>query len=143
MKTSEIKANRQKWYDELISGRHKQTLNALQDEDGKCCLGVACYLAVQEGVIGEPTINEASYDTVSYDGEDSTLPPSVMEWLGFDSADPKIEEEFKSKQREGGSYFPTFSELNDIEKMSFEQIAAILKRDFIDILEGQDDAPKA
>ncbi len=136
MKTSEIKANRQLWYDELMSGKHEQTISALQDKGGKCCLGVACHIAVREGIIDEPEIDMLSYETASFDGHNATLPPSVMEWLGFDTVDPVTSKEMS---RALTNYYPTFSELNDNEKMNFEEIAAILKRDFIDPLEGQDD----
>ncbi len=56
-----------RWYEALLSGRYTQAKRTLQrvqpsnvDEDtdqlGFCCLGVLCDLAVQDGVIGNPTM---------------------------------------------------------------------------------------
>ncbi len=130
MKTSEIKANRQLWYDELMSGKHEQTMGALQDAGGKCCLGVACYLAFHEGIIEGPYLT--SRGTLSYAGNESGLPPEVQDWLGFEDGNPLTRGQIKNVE-------VSFSELNDNEKMNFEEIAAILKRDFIDPLEKTDD----
>ena len=49
------KANRDKWVAALRSGEFEQTQEVLvlEDDDGKksyCCLGVACVLAIREGI---------------------------------------------------------------------------------------------
>ncbi len=130
---SEIKANRQMWYDELMSGKHKQTTLCLEDRKGKCCLGVACHVAVREGVIPEPEI--LSNGEALYDGNDTGLPHFVSNWLGFETSDP-ITEEKHYFAVDGNKQ--SFAQLNDDSGKSFEQIAAILKRDFIDTMEEED-----
>jgi hypothetical protein len=93
-----IPANAQIWVDALRSGMFKQCTVTLThvNYDGKqshCCLGVACQVAIANGVpVGTwlPVAGGALHYTEpadqpgrprSYSG--SKLPPSVEEWLGI------------------------------------------------------------
>ena len=63
---------RRLWVEALRDDTNKQTTGRLGDaKDGYCCLGLACEVAVQNGVIEEYTPN-------------NPLPPqAVVDWLGL------------------------------------------------------------
>lgn len=63
--------NAKKWVATLRSGEYKQTKGRLADDFGHCCLGVACELAIEAGVIN------------SYHKEKGSLPSLVKDWLGL------------------------------------------------------------
>ena len=80
---SALNPNAQKWVDALESGRFKQGKGVLHRTDGTwCCLGVACALAIEDGV---PVATWASDDHVKYDGRGGSLPRTVQRWLGLTS----------------------------------------------------------
>jgi hypothetical protein len=61
-----------KWVAALRSGKIKQTRGQLGRESGsRCCLGVLCDLAVEEGVITKYRFNEG------------VLPKEVIKWSGI------------------------------------------------------------
>jgi hypothetical protein len=48
---TKLNPNAQKWVEALRSGKYQQTRYLISRKDGKyCCLGVACELAIAEGV---------------------------------------------------------------------------------------------
>lgn len=113
------KANRDKWTAALRSGRYPQGKRALlsTDDQGRqcfCCLGVACEVAVQAGVIAPPADG-------SYGGEKNILPTSVQEWLGLydDAGITRTEHDSTS----------CLTELNDDAGWTFEQIADLVDGD--------------
>lgn len=60
---------------------------------GFCCLGVACELALVEGVgyrVGEKYWNSAEAIAVFPEGNGTDLPGAVMDWYGFDDSNPEI-----------------------------------------------------
>ena len=81
-----LNENAKKWVEELRSGRWKQHTGALTNEDRTafCCLGVACELALQAGVINPP-VAENRVDgskMYCYEGDElSELPLKVRVWL--------------------------------------------------------------
>lgn len=75
------------WVDVLRSGNYKQSKLHLRDNDGYCCLGVLCELAVQHKII--PSANR--WDSVyAYDGDIYALPDSVTFWAGLPNSDPRV-----------------------------------------------------
>lgn len=84
-----LNENAKQWIRALRSGKYKQTRGALHKGEGFCCLGVACDLAVQAGVVR--TVKKdgmevgVAYDGLevkaTYDGCIAVLPPRVMKWL--------------------------------------------------------------
>src|SRR5687767_7973759 len=76
-----MNANAQKWVETLETTTIPQLEGWLGRADGaRCCLGVACDLAVEAGVIPEPT----TQDTFLMYGVDyGILPNRVREWLGL------------------------------------------------------------
>lgn len=78
-----LNANAKKWVRALRSGKYKQGKKTLATVDGKfCCLGVACELAIKDGV---DIIKEKAPDGFLYDGKSGILPARVRKWLGLRS----------------------------------------------------------
>ena len=71
------KTPRELWMTALRSGKYKQTTGTLADQDGHCCLGVACDLAVKAGIIPPPVKVGSKYYTLIFDKNFVTLPESV------------------------------------------------------------------
>lgn len=112
-----------KWVAKLRDPNSKQTVGYLGTADGRrCCLGVACDVAVENGVILAPYIPQGSPDpdlAIFYGsvGAASVLPYEVSEWLGVES-DPilnYVDSEEKIPQRA--------TLLNDSHGWTFPQIA--------------------
>lgn len=96
------------WLTALRSGEYEQAKGYLETEEGFCCLGVACDVALKAGVNVVREVDD--YGRVSYDGAALTLPESVAEWLGFKRAEPRM----------GGD---SLTYLNDHLNKTFSQIA--------------------
>jgi hypothetical protein len=104
--------NALKWAAALESGEFEQGREALNSNGQFCCLGVACEVAIREGVPLEK--KEHSLYTVYYDGERDMLPPSVQAWLSLaDSAGAYA----------GGRLI----EDNDDRRLTFKEIAEIIR----------------
>jgi hypothetical protein len=84
------------WIDALRSGEYRQGHGHLAGKDGEvvkyCCLGVACEVAIKDGLDlegrwGRPAVDEdrelVEEDRKFYDTEDLVLPPAVQDWLGI------------------------------------------------------------
>ena len=91
----EIKA---RWVAALRSGEYPQAINRLRFEDGYCCLGVLCELAVADGVISNLGMGEdggflygINPEGQMAGGEPETsttvLPKAVIEWAGIERID--------------------------------------------------------
>jgi hypothetical protein len=102
-----LNPNARKWVKALRSGKYEQTTHQLKSDEGYCCLGVACEVAVSAGVIK------------GFDGNKGALPPKVKQWLGLSTVNGKF-----SKRRGGYSYLITE---NDNHRKSFSEIADIIE----------------
>ena len=116
----EIKA---KWLEALRSGEFKQGQNVLRTaEDGYCCLGVLCELAVREGVIGDPKFQiidgspSASGPSWEYDGLSVYPSDQVYEWAGMSSILVELNGRLLS-----------LDYLNDALRLPFSQIADLIE----------------
>lgn len=79
------------WVERLRDPNSKQGRSVLGTSDGnRCCLGVACDIAVENGVIPAPTPREDRGSVLEYDGESSYLPEKVRKWFGFDFSNPSV-----------------------------------------------------
>jgi hypothetical protein len=107
-----LNKNARKWVEALRSGKFKQSRFVLRNEEGFCCLGVACEVAVREGVIPEARAGKDRYD---YDNEISSLPERVQNWLGLRTP---------YGYAEG---YQSLESLNDSGEYSFEQIANVIE----------------
>lgn len=123
----------EKWVAALRSGEFAQGLRALHriHQDGRedyCCLGVACALAVREGVVdpgaadGDFVPNEGGFIKPVRYGKSmnsGTLPDEVRTWLGLRTEDG----EFYDTEN-----YDSLAKMND-NGASFEEIAdAIVER---------------
>lgn len=85
------KENRKLWIEALRSGKYKQGKFFLSRTDAGirsyCCLGVACELAVERGLIIEREVPRILFpekgSVFSYEENQQSLPPAVQEWLGL------------------------------------------------------------
>lgn len=77
--------NFRKWLDALRSGNYRQGRHVLEkpahgDEPTQyCCLGVACRVAMENGV--ELEVKETT-TSVEFDSHSGQLPGKVLRWLG-------------------------------------------------------------
>jgi len=129
--SGKISKNGLKWIAALRSGKYKQTREALEDKNGFCCLGVACKLAEEEGVVERFTNNlYISYGKIrehyNFKEENSSyLPSFVMDWLCLRSPSGDL------VQAPGES----LASMND-RGASFEEIANTIEK-FADVLFDQ------
>lgn len=102
--------NAKKWVDALRSGEYDQTRNYLRTDDGYCCLGVACEVAIENGVRLKAVYKDGLWE---YARNSEVLPPSVQRWLGLAADD--------------GAYARwTLAEKND-EGRPFDEIADVIE----------------
>ena len=111
------KANRDKWVAALRSGEFEQTQEVLvlEDDDGKksyCCLGVACVLAIREGIAED-------FPDEEYEDWDQELPPSIRDWLGLQSGSGRLAEDVAEQEHLIG--------LNDKANLTFTEIADVIE----------------
>lgn len=107
----------ERWIDKLENGNIPQHRGYLATkEGGRCCLGILCDIAVEDGVINKNT----SGDLIRYGREDTAvmLPDEVMEWSGIKSSTGMFGQQNK---------FKSLSFLNDTGH-SFYSIAQIIKK---------------
>jgi hypothetical protein len=85
----EIKA---RWTAALRSGEYPQGTNYLRSEDGFCCLGVLCDLAVKDGIITEAGPGFGSvYWEYADSADEALLPWAVQEWAGLHESNPHVD----------------------------------------------------
>jgi len=107
------------WVEALRSGDYQQgqgALSTLSSDGGGtrfCCLGVACEVAIANGVpVEKKSTPSGSFS--SYNAHVSFLPPAVAEWLGIDDAPTVI---VNSRRRaldalnDGGRSFDAIADL--------------------------------
>lgn len=118
------KPNLQLWVDALESGEYKQGVGALADRFNSseewqyCCLGVACEVAIKNGVAVTVTERSAGmYMTRrAYDDSSGILPISVADWYGIDM-NPLLEQHAATTR-------------NDSYRDSFAKLAGHIRREF-------------
>lgn len=106
-----------RWVEALRSGKYSQTREQLRCDEphgslpaGFCCLGVLCDLH-------DPNLWEGeSYWFANGMRENGTLPPTVKEWAGMQSADGRIGPWGKAlgnlaAMNDAGSTFPQLADL--------------------------------
>jgi hypothetical protein len=104
------------WIEALRSGAYRQTRLALRDNEGFCCLGVACEVAIEAGL---PLKRAGDDGYSSLDGQiiqRAFLPRAVMEWLGLSTGDGRV------------SAAQSLSQLNDRERRDFNYIANFIDK---------------
>lgn len=107
--------NARKWVAALRSGRFVQGRGSLEYDGRLCCLGVACWVAQENGVKLE--ISKQGRAT-TFSGYTVYLPPEVEEWLGLASS---------SGTYQGGHQKCSLARLNDGLRWDFEKIASFIE----------------
>jgi hypothetical protein len=100
---------RKLWIEALRSGKYGQTNGTLENEDGYCCLGVACMAAKQHGV------NVIHTDEGFIWGSCLSRQKAVLEWLGLANGTGCNKTQF------------ALVDLNDREQSSFNDIANFIE----------------
>lgn len=126
------------WARALKSGQYAQVQEVLTDGSGYCCLGVACEVAIQDGlnltkelVAADESDFDEDEDRYQYDGEGAVLPRLVLGYYGFQSTNPllaKVKVDRWDNVTDScvwsGEYRKVpASELNDSFGWSFDRIA--------------------
>lgn len=78
-----LNENAKKWVEALRSGKYNKTKKVLRNQEGYCCLGVACEVAIENGL----DLLVDSRDITYYDGIGTVLPTKVKKWLKLNSHD--------------------------------------------------------
>jgi hypothetical protein len=84
---------KERWVAKLRSGDYLQTKNVLQNEEGYCCLGVLCEIAVEDGIAENDFYDgRRCYNTTkSISGDEetgySTLPQGLLYWAALTGRD--------------------------------------------------------
>ena len=114
--------NAEKWVAALRSGDYDQTKSFLRDEDGFCCLGVACDLYAKEtGGTARAWRKSGRYYVFAIGSphEVSALPVPVMEWLGLRDQlgdyDPVVNMASLSTRNDNGAEFAEIAYLIESE----------------------------
>jgi hypothetical protein len=106
-----LNKNAKKWVRALRSGKYKKTIGQLAENGRFCCLGVACELAMQDGLIS------------GYAGTDGGLEYDVKEWLGLNDELGA----FDKDKNVDGKPCHSLADLND-SGWSFRKIADLIEK---------------
>lgn len=125
------------WIAALESGEFKQTTGLLKANDGYCCLGVLCMLAVQADVIPEPTYSPSRFAYTFGPGNNDvyTLPEAVRKWAKIPDelgvlTRPELVWGLDEDNPHSIRTFTALSELNDYANYDFKQIAQVIREQF-------------
>ncbi len=114
-----------KWADALVSKKYKQIKNQLRDEDnGRCCLGVACDVS---------GVGKWNKKKTTYERSNTAHPPRKVldyfgfkEWFGEDILAPIMPKGVYDK--EGYGWGNDLAFLNDKAGYTFGEIAKIIRK---------------
>lgn len=113
------------WVERLESGTIKQSKGKLGLETGeRCCLGVLCDIAVENGIIPPPSVCSAR--ELSYAGTTLVLADKIRDWVGLSSNNGlfNFSEAFMLEKRH--EEHEELTAMND-RGVSFSTIAALIK----------------
>lgn len=132
--------NEQLLVEALESGEYEQGKHRLatQSDNGwlYCCLGVACEVALKNGVElkieQRPYYKDSTHTTIvnekkSYDGHTTDLPAPVQNWLGWNDDNGTVRTGIIQPR---GLECKTLIGIND-NGATFQEIAAIIRQDGI------------
>lgn len=113
------KENINKLVDALRYGEYKQTQKCLRDENGYCCLGVACDIYNKE--TGEGYWGAFNQFLSGPETEYQILTYTVRDWFGFCSKNPLVALAGTTEQ---------LAALND-RGFSFAEIADLIEKEYL------------
>lgn len=127
--------NMRLWVEALRSGLYTQTNGKLSDGTDYCCLGVACEVAMANGVeLDRVQFVDEGGDIVTYSGERASLPQEVSEWLGLPRCCPGGDlgfcDMFENVVRVDGGTTSVVT-LNDHLRWTFDQIADAVEKEHL------------
>lgn len=101
----------------------------VDDVEAHCCLGIACIVAIQNGLDIYVRTGVGDYDlnVVTYEGKHFDLPNAVRDWYGFAESNPMLRYVENGIWRQGSA-----TTLNDDAKFTFSQIAKAFEITFLD-----------
>lgn len=114
------------WVEALESGDYEQGFEKLhlRRPDGRetfCCLGVACVVAIANGVPlkveSSNPVWEFESAQISYDYDAELLPPKVVEWLGLPASNPILIDRCAT-------------EWNDVDEADFDGLARLIREEY-------------
>lgn len=121
------------WIEALRSGKYTQGRELLtqispQGVETNCCLGVACKVAIANGLslaVQEFYDDSFRAAVVEYERKEDVLPAQVVEWLGLEPGDtnPTVFTEVNG--------LVLVAKLNDAEHWTFDQIADALEEMYL------------
>ena len=120
--TLEQRENIQKLVHELRTTEKLQGQDYLASRGTYCCMGIACEIALSNGVkldVYRPSAGRP----VWYYNSLYTLPKEVQDFYGFDNSDPALFAE--------DGELSCASELNDLKNYSFTRIADAFERTYL------------
>jgi len=122
--------------DALESGVYRQTnaklCKIIDDEQMFCCLGVACEVAIANGLNILVTDPGNTSRAVAYNGETAYLPEEVRDWYGFEYVDPALYIDFVIHPGEDPTeHESSATKANDKYHKTFAQIAAAFRRTYL------------
>lgn len=126
--------NQEAWLTALETGDYDQTTGNLNDQDGFCCLGVACDIATEighwegSGSVRGFMPNEPNHlDSINHSG----LSPQMQVWLGVYGALGQFKDDhsFDLARSKGNS----LTDLNDFGGMSFKEIATFVRENLTSV----------
>lgn len=132
-----------KWVEALESGKYRQATGQLatkSNETRYCCLGVACEVAIENGLEVDKT-EDAIFDEITYDGDYAELPTSVENWFAINqdeaiSLPQDLADVVTERINESADYLERdyverdsagFAEMNDSFGLTFEEIARAIR----------------
>jgi len=112
--------NQRKWLIDLETTKAKQASGVLNNGNGGyCCLGRACVALGFKAYIGSGWDEGAMFYGKRGDAQEFSLPEEVKDLLAVYNSDGKSRLTFK----------PDLIELNDEERLTFKEIAAVIRED--------------
>ncbi len=116
---------RARWLPALRGGGYEQGTGALRQYDAYCCLGVACDLLLQDGIITTPWNTDPAYDSKYYrvgaDDHVENLPQEAATFLGIPHTGLRV-------QNPSTGDHSSLMVANDGWKLDFIQIADAIER---------------
>lgn len=109
-----MNANVKKWVRALRSGKYEQGVGSLSNDGLFCCLGVACEVAIKNGVPLKKTVT--TFGDIKYASSTAYLPKAVQKWLGMKTREGKFilydfETSLADQNDGGGINFKTIADL--------------------------------
>jgi len=126
------KEARQKLVEALRSGEYEQAYGRLKDDEGYCCLGVACDIYRRLEKPDECKWDHEDSSHVFYTTEkgieEGELPDDVSDWLGFSDNIGTL-----SLDAEERDTYVSLIDLNDSEEYTFNDIAKVIETDQVQL----------